>query len=109
MNFLNKYLTIAIYVLIALTMINGCNSCASKKESQHLRKDVDSLTIVVKDLRANTYDKKELDVRMSIEGYEVSKRMLYDNNVVVRTTQRPDDIMVGYDAKIKELRSKLHE
>jgi hypothetical protein len=110
MNFLNKYLTIAIYVLIALTAINSCNSCSSKKESQRLRKDVDSLSVVIKTMdntMKSSYDKKELDIRMAIEGYEVSKRMLYDNNTVVRTTQRPDDIIIGYDNKIKELRAKL--
>jgi hypothetical protein len=53
------------------------------------------------------YDKGELDVRMSIEGYEVSKRMLYDQNAIVRTVQRPDDRMNEYDAKIKQLREKL--
>lgn len=109
MNFLNKYLTIAIYVLIALTMLNGCNSCQGRKEVQRLKKEVDSLTVSVNDMKKQTYSKKELDTRISIEGYEISKRMLYDNNTVVRTTQRPDDIIIGYDNKIKELRAKINE
>jgi len=46
---------------------------------------------------------------MEIEGYEISKRMLFDNNTVVRTTRRPDDILIEYDNKIKELRKKIHE
>lgn len=109
MNFINKYVNIAIYVLIVITMLNGCNSCAGRKDVQKLKKEVDSLTVAVNDLKKSTYSKKELDTRIQIEGYEISKRMLYDNNTVVRTTQRPDDIIIGYDNKIKELRSKLHE
>ena len=109
MNFLNKYLTIAIYVLIAISMLNGCNSCQGRKEVQRLKKEVDSLSVAVGDLKNQTYTKDELNTRISIEGYEISKRMLYDNNTIVRTTQRPDDIMIVYDNKIKELRAKLHE
>ena len=109
MNFLNKYLTIAIYVLIVITMLNGCNSCAGRKDVTRLKKEVDSLTIAVNDLKKDSYSKAELTTRFSIEGLEISKRMLYDNNTVVRTTQRPDDIIIGYDNKIKELRAKLHE
>jgi hypothetical protein len=44
---------------------------------------------------------------MEIEGYEISKRMLYDQNAIVRTTVRPDDRMNEYDKKIKELQEKI--
>lgn len=109
MNFFNKYVNIAIYVLVVLTMLNGCNTCSGRKDTQRLKKEVDSLSVEIQTLRKTTYDRKELDTRIAIEGYEISKRMLYDNNTVVRTTQRPDDIIIGYDNKIKELRAKLHE
>ena len=58
-------------------------------------------------LNSHIYTKDELDTRISIEGYEISKRMLYDQNTIVRTTVRPDDRMNEYDGKIKELREKL--
>ena len=104
---LNKYAVYAIYALLITTLINGCNGCSSQKENVRLRKEVDSLNVTVKELKESTYDKKELDVRMSIEGYEISKRMLYDQNAIVRTTIRPDDRMNSYDGKIKELQEKL--
>lgn len=109
MNFFNKYANVAIYVAVLLSLLNGCNQCAGRKDVQRLKKEVDSLTVQVTELKGSTYSKKELDTRIAIEGYEISKRMLYDNNTVVRTTQRPDDIIIGYDNKIKELRAKLHE
>jgi hypothetical protein len=109
MNFLNKYVSIAIYALILISMLNGCNSCSSKKEVQRLKKEVDSLSVSVHELKNSSYSKTELNTRIAIEGYEISKRMLYDNNTVVRTSKRPDDIIIEYDNKIKELRAKLHE
>ena len=104
---LNKYVVIAIYVLLLMTMVNGCNSCSSQRDNVKLRKEVDSLNTTVEALKLKTYDKKELDVRMEIEGYEISKRMLYDQNAIVRTTVRPDDRMNEYDKKIKELEEKI--
>jgi hypothetical protein len=88
-------------------MINGCNGCSSQKENVKLRKEVDSLTIAVDALKKSSYSRNELDIRMQIEGYEVSKRMLYDQNAIVRTTVRPDDRMNAYDTKIKELQEKI--
>ncbi len=106
-NALNKWVVVAIYVLLVVTMINGCNGCSSKKETNKLRKEVDSLTVEIQTLKESIYTKEQVDIRMSIEGYEISKRMLYDQNAIVRTVMRPDDRMNEYDLKIKELREKL--
>ena len=104
---LNKYVMYAIYVLLLMSAINGCNGCSSQKENLRLRKEVDSLNLSINKLKETSYSKKELDTRMSIGGYEISKRMLYDQNAIVRTTIRPDDRMAEYDVKIKELQEKL--
>lgn len=104
---LSKYVVIAIYSLLVMSVMNGCNSCNVKKENVKLQKEVDSLNVTVQTLKTSTYAKKELDIRMEIEGYEISKRMLYDQNAIVRTTVRPDDRMNEYDLKIKELQEKL--
>jgi uncharacterized protein YdcH (DUF465 family) len=50
--------------------------------------------------------KAEIDSAMQIEGLRTSKRMLYDNNAIIRTTVRPDDRMNEYDAEIKKLQGK---
>lgn len=106
---LNRFVMFAIYLLLIVTCINGCNGCSARKENLKLRKEVDSLSTTVKSLQDQTYLKKDLDIRMAIEGYEISKRMLYDQNAIVRTTVRPDDRMNEYDQKIKELQEKLHQ
>lgn len=105
--FLNQYIVYAIYGFLILTCVNTCNSCSSTKEDVRMRKEIDSLSVQVKAVEYNSYNKEELTTRISIEGYEISKRMLYDNNAIVRTTVRPDDRMNEYDQKIKELNTKL--
>jgi hypothetical protein len=104
---LNKYVVYAIYVLAVMSMVNGCNSCNTSKEVSKIRKEVDTLDVSLNKFKQEIYTKEESDVRMSIEGYEISKRMLYDQNAIVRTVMRPDDRMAEYDLKIKELREKL--
>jgi len=108
---LNKYVVYAIYVLAVMSMVNGCNSCNTSKEVSKIRKEVDTLETGISTLKNQIkdqyYTKEESDVRISIEGYEISKRMLYDQNAIVRTVMRPDDRMAEYDKKIKELRERL--
>lgn len=109
-NILNKYVILAIYILMFVSVLGGCNGCSLSRDNVRLHKDVDSLTVQIKNLKAQQeqmYTKQELDVRMTIEGYETSKRTLYDWNSIVRTVVRPDDRMNDYDVKIKELREKL--
>lgn len=106
-QFLNKYLMYVFYAMLVFAISGNFRSCGTSKEVTKLRKDVDSLTTTVNALIKQSYDKEDLNTRISIEGYEISKRMLYDQNAIVRTTVRPDDRMNEYDMKIKELREKL--
>lgn len=101
----------ALYAVMFLSIIGNFRSCGVNKDVSKLKKEmsfkIDSLTNVVDSLNSNIYSKEDLDIRMSIEGYEISKRMLYDQNSVVRTVIRPDDRMHEYDLKIKQLREKI--
>jgi hypothetical protein len=47
--------------------------------------------------------KQELQKEIKVEGLKASKRTLYDWNTVIRTTERPDDIMNRYDNEIQQL------
>lgn len=106
-NFLNKFMVYAVWAMLLMTMVNGCNSCSTSKELNKVRKELDTLEANYDNFKNSIYTKEQMDIKMSIEGYEVSKRMLYDQNAIVRTVARPDDRMNEYDQKIKELREKL--
>ncbi len=90
---MNKKIYIGAYVLLVIILLLG--NCNNSRTITKLSKKMDSLQVQLN----NKPSIKDL----KIEGYEISKRMLYDNNSVVRTTKRPDDIMFEYDNKIKEL------
>ena len=57
--------------------------------------------------KSQIYTKRELDIRMEIQGIRTSKRMLYDNNLIIRKPIRPDDKMNEYDVKLDSLENKL--
>ena len=108
---LNKYFIYAIWAFLFVSLIVNFRSCGVVKENKKVKDEVIILQNEVDSLEntitTNIYTKEELDVRMEILGYEISKRMLYDQNAIVRTTVRPDDRMNEYDQKIKELVEKL--
>lgn len=110
-EFVNTSFIYAIWMLTILSMIVNFRSCGVSKDNRKLRQEVEILQVKHDSLKStigtNFYSKEELDIRMAIEGYEISKRMLYDNNTVIRTSRRPDDIMIQYDKRIKELRDRL--
>jgi hypothetical protein len=104
---LEKFMLIPIYGIFILSLFGGLRGCNSTKENTKLRKEIVELSLQIDSLRSQTYTKEQADIRFSIEGYEISKRMLYDQNAIIRTVVRPDDRMNQYDTKISELRKKL--
>lgn len=103
----NKYVVYTLYLLLLFSFMATVRSCGTNREVSKLKKEVSTLNAKIQSLDSNIYTKEEINIRMSIEGYEISKRMLYDQNSVVRTVIRPDDRMNEYDQKIKELREKI--
>ena len=93
---------IVFVVLGLMSMLSTCNSCNARREIVNLKSDMDSL-------RTETSSKKDIErigTEFQIEGYRISKRMLYDNNTIVRSTIRPDDRMNEYDKEIEKIQKK---
>jgi hypothetical protein len=103
----NGYVVYTLYLLLFFSFTISMRSCGTNKEVSKLKREVFELNNTIQLLNSNIYTKEEINIRMSIEGYEISKRMLYDQNSIVRTVIRPDDRMNEYDEKIKELREKI--
>lgn len=111
---MSKYVMYPIYVIALLGVFSFFRGCSTAKENTRLRKElttmsaeIDSLTNVYDAKLGDIYTKDEMDKRMEIEGLRTSKRTLYDWNTVIRTTERPDDIMNSYDEQIKALEEEL--
>lgn len=95
---LGKYGIIMLLVFSLLTFFNTCGTKSAIKQTNKRISELekrDSLNIEIQ------------SIQDEIISLETSKRTLYDWNTVIRTTQRPDDLMNQYDSKIKELRKKL--
>ena len=112
-NAMPKYVVYAIWAIAFFTMLNFFRGCSTNKEDNANRKSVELNTASVDSLNTTVQEKlitkDELLLLIEIEGLIISKRMLYDNNAIIRTTVRPDDRMNEYDADIKKLQKKLGE
>lgn len=95
---LGKYGIIMLLVFSVLTFFNTCGTKSSIKQTN---KRIDELE------KRDSLNMEIQSIQDEIISLETSKRTLYDWNTVIRTTQRPDDLMNQYDTKVKDLRKKL--
>jgi hypothetical protein len=77
------------------------NTCGTKSAIKTTNKRIDELE------KRDSLNIEIQSIQDEIISLETSKRTLYDWNTVIRTTQRPDDLMNQYDSKVNELRKKL--
>ena len=96
---------------MSCTFLYTCNSNRNSskviKENKKLTLEVDSLKTEIKVLADSTITLSEFQLLLELEGYKISKRNLYYNNAIIRTKERPDDIMHEYDIEIEKLTKKL--
>lgn len=95
-----------LFVIIGVFFFLWLSQCSSKRK---IKKAIETNMI----LQTNQIDSvinlrtiqlyEELKLESEIQGYKLAKRILYDQNAIVRTTIRPDDRMNEYDIKIGEL------
>lgn len=95
---LGKYGIIMLLVFSILTFFNTCGTKGSIKQTNKRISELERRDSLNMEIQA---------IQDEIISLETSKRTLYDWNTVIRTTQRPDDLMNQYDLKVKDLRKKL--
>ena len=110
-NWIKQKKELLFIVVMLLIWVNGCQT------NNQFKKEIDTLNTQqeysqrVNDslllLYQNIPTKKYIDNSFAIEGYRISKRILYDNNLIVRTKERPDDRMNEYDNEIEKLRQNV--
>jgi len=103
MNFIEQFNKYALIAVVMLCMLSTCNTCNNKRQLSAVQERCDSLQLQVNRIQTA----EDAKILQEINSLETSKRMLYDQNAIVRTTLRPDDRMNEYDQQIKELRAKL--
>ena len=86
-------------VILLMVILQTCNSCGTSSQLSKANRRLDAIdsTVSTKPSRAET------ERIIKVEGLRISKRNLYDQNAIVRTTIRPDDRMNEYDSEIDSL------
>lgn len=95
---LGKYGIIMLLVFSLLTFFNTCGTKSAIKQTNKRISELEKRDSINMEIQL---------IQDEIISLETSKRTLYDWNTVIRTTQRPDDLMNQYDSKVNNLRRKL--
>lgn len=98
-----KGLLIGILFVATLSFFNTCSN------SNNIEENREKINVINKRIDSSYYTKKELDLIFKIQGLKIAKRTLYHNNAIVRTKERPDDLMNEYSKKINVLEEELKE
>lgn len=107
---LEKNIMYVFYALALVGILGWFRGCSTASNLDKMTKEIKALTIKVNSndsLLQNIDNKEDIDLKLEINGLETSKRLLYDENSIVRTKIRPDDRMNDYDEKINKLKSEL--
>jgi predicted small secreted protein len=100
-------------VLLCCTFLYTCNTNRNVgkviKENKQLVTTVDSLKTEITILSDSTISASEFQTRLELEGYKASARNLYYNNAIIRTKERPDDVMHKFNVEIERLTKKLEK
>lgn len=92
-QFLEKNFTVIILLFIFLLWMK---SCVQNNELSKIRKELEYMS-------DSTYNKKELDIRLQIEGLKSEKRMIQSTDRKMLDVQRQTQI----DNELKVLEEKL--
>ena len=121
LDFLTKNQAIIVVFLLLIVLIGNCNKKGRDKDLMiqndslkiqniNIQKEIDSIKKYFVDKNELEFvDKNELEIMLAIERYKVSYNVVYDNNTIVRTTKRPDDVMNKYNKEIDNLNDKLEK
>jgi hypothetical protein len=114
---MNKYTdklelhSILVIVSFCILFIGNCSNNRNinnvHKQNESLVQKVDSLQRSMTVIADSSVSKNEMQILLEIEGYKSSARNLYHQNYIVRTKERPDDIIFQYNQKIETLSKQL--
>jgi hypothetical protein len=77
-----------------------------KKNQDAILTKLNSIDSTLKATNTKVVDRPTLEALLTIQGLEVSKNVVYDNNTIVRSKTRPDDVMAKYQKEIDKLRNE---
>lgn len=94
MEFLKKW---GILIITLLNVMIFFSTCGTKSKIEKVEKRLN--TVIYNDSIQNEINAVDREILLN----ETSREVVYNWNAIVRTTERPDDVMNKYNLKIKEL------
>ncbi len=101
LSYINKW---GMAAMLFLGIIIFFNTCGVKGNNEKLESRVKSFEEKI--MFNDSLNMEITSVEREISLYETAREVVYTNNAIVRTVERPDDIMNKYSIKIKELQTK---
>lgn len=98
MEFFKKW---GIFIILFFNIIIFFSTCGTKSKIDKLEKRVITLEESIN--FNDSINKKMMSIDREILMNETSREIIYNWNAVVRTTERPDDIMNKYNLEISRL------
>ena len=100
---MNKFKENISFITLTLLCCTFLYTCNTSRNTEKILKTNKELQNVVDSLQKNTVTKTEFKKVVELEGYKQSIRNLYHDNAIIRTKERPDDIMQKYNQEIERL------
>lgn len=94
MEFLKKW---GILIITVFNLMIFFSTCGTKSKIEKVEKKFNNV------LYNDSLQMEMNSIDREILLYETSREVVYNWNAIVRTTERPDDVMNKYNLKIKEL------
>ena len=106
-DFFNKW---GMMILVVMSILIYLSTCGTGGNIDRTNRRIDKVEKALRSIDSTASTKvseREMEIMLEIMTLETARRVVYDQNTIVRTTTRPDDVMNEYDKKIKELNKKL--
>jgi hypothetical protein len=101
MEFINKW---GLVIITFFCVMIFFSTCGTKSKIDKLEKRVNNLENTIN--YNDSINKEMSNIDREILLYETSREVVYNWNAIVRTTERPDDVMNKYNSKITELQKQ---
>ncbi len=103
-DFFSKW---GIMLTCIFSLCSMWNSCGVTSRLEKMDKHLMSMEKTIN--YNDSLDREISSLQREIQNNEIAYRVVYDNNAIVRTAARPDDVMNIYSTKIKELQERLNK
>lgn len=107
LEFLNKYGFLILVILGILVCFNTCGVSGTNERNGRRIDKLEKSIITTDSILSLKISSEKMDILLQINALEIAREVVYTNNAIVRTSERPDDVINKYNKEIQQLQDKL--